>query len=123
MTSTGPTHIIYDFDNKPINITAPGSVSMFTYDGNGTRVKKIARSTTIYIGKLYECNSSTCVKYIYAGGARIAQEIAGTPSSIVYYHPDHLGSTSAMSDVTGAKIEDVQYFPFGETRLGTSWGR
>jgi RHS repeat-associated protein len=35
---------------------------------------------------------------------------------IVYYHQDHLGSSSAITDATGALIEEAAYYPFGATR-------
>lgn len=32
-----------------------------------------------------------------------------------YYHPDHLGSTSYVTDVDGEIFQQLEYFPFGET--------
>ncbi|WP_175580981.1 RHS repeat domain-containing protein [Marivivens donghaensis] len=32
-----------------------------------------------------------------------------------YYHPDHLGSTSYVTDVDGEIFQHLEYFPFGET--------
>ena len=32
-----------------------------------------------------------------------------------YYHPDHLGSTSYVTDEDGLLYEHIEYFPFGET--------
>jgi hypothetical protein len=34
---------------------------------------------------------------------------------LYYFHPDHLGSTSYVTDDKGAVYEHLQYFPFGET--------
>ncbi|ACY15442.1 SpvB/TcaC N-terminal domain-containing protein [Haliangium ochraceum] len=34
---------------------------------------------------------------------------------LYFYHPDHIGSTSFVTDVDGALYEHVQYFPSGET--------
>jgi RHS repeat-associated protein len=34
---------------------------------------------------------------------------------LYFYHPDHLGSTSYVTDNLGEVFEHVQYFPFGET--------
>ena len=34
---------------------------------------------------------------------------------LYYYHPDHLGSTSYVTDHKGEVYEHLQYFPFGET--------
>ena len=57
-----------------------------------------------------------------AGGAA-ATEVQGqksftgeAPGEFLYfYHPDHLGSTSYVTDDKGAIYEHLQYFPFGET--------
>lgn len=119
MTFDGTRTINYNYDNRPQSITVGGVTTTFVYDGSGERVKKITQNgTTIYVGKHYECKDGICVKYIFAGNTRIAHKISGT-SKIVYFHQDHLGSTNAISDELGKKIEDIQYFPFGETRFDT----
>jgi RHS repeat-associated protein len=41
-----------------------------------------------------------------------------------FYHPDHLGSASWITDSSGKAIQHLQYLPFGETRVDqrkTSW--
>ena len=117
MTSDGAKTIQYNCDNMPVSITSGGITTSIVYDGGNSRVKKTYGSgtATTYIGKLYECNGTTCAKYIFANGQKIAHKV-GT-SDIVYYHPDHLGSTSAVSNTSGVKVEDAQYYPFGEKRL------
>ncbi len=35
---------------------------------------------------------------------------------ISYYHRDHLGSSSVMSDAAGALLEETAFYPFGEAR-------
>ncbi|WP_146131014.1 RHS repeat-associated core domain-containing protein [Marinilabilia salmonicolor] len=32
-----------------------------------------------------------------------------------YYHPDHLGSSSYITDISGEVYQHMEYFPFGET--------
>jgi len=32
-----------------------------------------------------------------------------------FYHPDHLGSSSYVTDIDGEIFQHVEYFPFGET--------
>ncbi len=69
------------------------------YDASGNRVKKVTpTSTTIYIGQLYECTGGVCTKYIFGGSERIA-EIENT--NTYYYHTDHLGSSSVITDQNG----------------------
>ncbi len=42
-----------------------------------------------------------------------------------YYHPDHLGSSNYVTDVSGEVYQHMEYFPFGETfveeRTGTEY--
>ncbi|WP_148415691.1 RHS repeat domain-containing protein [Noviherbaspirillum massiliense] len=44
---------------------------------------------------------------------------AGTATNqdnfLYFYHPDHLGSSSYVTDVSGRPYEHLEYFPFGET--------
>jgi len=34
---------------------------------------------------------------------------------LYYYHPDHLGSSSYVTDANAERYEHIEYFPFGET--------
>ncbi|MGH8550392.1 MAG: RHS repeat-associated core domain-containing protein [Methylococcales bacterium] len=38
---------------------------------------------------------------------------------VYYYHPDHLGSMSVVTDTNGNRVGDLAYYPFGETRVQT----
>ena len=107
--------ITYDYDNRPSSIVYNGGTASFVYDFAGDRVKKITASgTDIYIGKLYRCNNGDCTKYIFGGGTRIA---AKNPTrGTHYYHGDHLGSASVVTDSAGNKVQDIYYYPYGETR-------
>jgi RHS repeat-associated protein len=105
--------ITYDYDNRP---AATGTTS-FVYDSSGQRVKKITPGTTItYVGKHYECTNGVCKKYVFAGSQRVAVK---TNTGTWYYHPDHLGSSSIVTDNTGNKSEEIYYYPFGGTRTDT----
>jgi RHS repeat-associated protein len=106
--------LTYDYDNRPTHITANGVTVDSVYDANGQRVKKTASgSTTVYIGQTYECTSGQCTKYIISGTQIIAQiSAAGT----YFYHSDHLGSSSIITNASGSKAEDIFYYPYGETQ-------
>ncbi len=68
------------------------------------------------IGKHYECTNGVCKKYVFAGAQRVAVK---TNTDAWYYHPDHLGSSSIVTDSTGNKSEEIYYYPFGGTRQDT----
>ena len=101
--------IAYDYNNKPTSI---GSTA-FVYDYSGHRVKK---NGTVYIGKLYECAGGSCVKYIFAGSTRIASK---SSTATYYYHTDHLGSSSVITDAIGNKAQETYYYPYGEIRYNS----
>ncbi|MDO8444576.1 MAG: hypothetical protein Q7T53_00475 [Deltaproteobacteria bacterium] len=64
-----------------MTIIKDSTTTTFYYDGNGERVRKTSGSTTTtYIGTLYECNGSTCYKYIFANGQRIARKVIASPN-------------------------------------------
>lgn len=111
ITNDGIRSFIYNADNMPTTVNS----TSFSYNGNGTRVRKVSGGkTTDYIDKYYECTNGTCSKFIFAGNIRVAINTNGVK---LYYHPDHLGSSSIITNASGGKEERVAYYPFGSTRL------
>lgn len=109
MTGGEARTFAWDYDNRPTSINGVAMV----YDYQGQRTKK---GSTKYIGKLYECTGSTCTLHIMAGRNRIAKK---TGTTVNFYRPDHLGSSSIVTDGTGNKVEEVNYYPYGATRTDT----
>ncbi len=112
--------ILYNYDNMPAYVNYNGTTTQLVYDGQGNRVKKIAGTTnTVYIGTFYEVVNSgaSCYKYIFAGGTRIARKNA---SATHYYHQDHLGSSSVVTNSSGNNVEEVHYLPFGSAWSDTN---
>jgi RHS repeat-associated protein len=87
----------------------------FYYDGEGVRVKKhvLGGSQTYYIGAHFEIKDGVATKYIFAGSLRIAM-IKG--AAVNYFHKDHLGSSTVMTDSDGELIESTEFMPFGAAR-------
>jgi RHS repeat-associated protein len=114
----------WDVENRLTEVKKNGNtVATFTYDGNGVRVKKVeGGETTVHIGNHYEKNLTTgrIVKYYYFGGQRVAMRDKPVGSNVVYWiHGDHLGSTSLMTNASGAKYGDaLRYYPYGDIRSG-----
>jgi RHS repeat-associated protein len=84
----------------------------------GPGLQSIGTLTTNFIGKLYVCEGTSCAKLIFVGGQRIAIKQVGSGSTS-YFHPEHLGSTSVLTNGSGVKEEDVVYYPYGETFTNT----
>ena len=129
VTMTDPTGFFgysgsYTAENRLSSLTTTyGGVpttATFVYDGDGGRVKKTEGTTTTrYISKLYECDNTNCSRFIWAGSTRIAT-IAVNTGATQYWHGDHLGSSSVITDSTGAKVQTLAYYPFGDLRTNQS---
>jgi RHS repeat-associated protein len=50
-------------------------------------------------------------------GRRVA--LKRSTGEVNYYSEDHLGSTTIVTDATGAKVEEIYYYPYGGTRSDT----
>jgi RHS repeat-associated protein len=118
LLSDGTRTFTYDYLNRPDIIKVKGGATVsFTYDGNGRRVKKVVdKTTTVYVGRLYECTNGTCTGHVWAGDKRIASIAAD--STVRYYHADILDSTRAVTDQNGALAEPIYYAPYGESPTG-----
>ncbi len=91
----------------------PNRITQFVYDGDGGRVKQTdASGTTVFLGDVVEIDPAGAhTRYIFAGNQRIAARVGSTYR---YYHSDHLGSTSIVTDDAGAIIERAEYAPYGK---------
>ena len=127
MASGAGRTISYDVENRPVTVTLNGTTTTMVYDGDGGRVKKTVDdgsniTTTTYIGKLYVCEGTaptqSCARLIFSGDQRIAMKQVDT-GKVSYFHADHLGSTSVLTNANGAIEEDLVYYPFGETFINT----
>jgi YD repeat-containing protein len=114
----------YDEENRLKQMTETnGSVTTYTYDGDGHRAKKVVTSggtttTTLYIGNWYEkiVPSGDVTKYYYFGAQRIGVR---TPTAFYYLHTDPLGSIAVTTNTSQVIKGTLNYFPFGGTRVST----
>ncbi|MBN2004448.1 MAG: RHS repeat protein [Anaerolineae bacterium] len=110
--------LTYDAENRLTAVSGATSAS-FVYDGDGARVKTVMGGvTTTYVGNYFEWtgNTSTMVKYYYAGSQRVAMRKGST---LTYLLGDHLGSTS-KTYVNSTTTTEQRYHPWGGTRYGSS---
>jgi RHS repeat-associated protein len=90
----------------------------YLYDHEGNRIlKNISGETTYYIydNLIRTTNSSGGYDtlYYYHGGTLIGKNDINN-SELSYYHPDHLGSTTLITNSSGDVVEETNYKPFGE---------
>jgi hypothetical protein len=74
-------------------------------------------TTTYYVGNHFEWTGSTTsmIKYYYAGSQRVAMR-KGNPGTVSFLLGDHLGSTSLTANSSGARVAELRYKPWGESR-------
>jgi RHS repeat-associated protein len=123
--------MIWDEDNRLQEVKDSGrQVARFKYDADTNRVvKRGERGETLYVNPWYVAALGRNSKHIFAGKTRIITKLETFPTSEgygtgvqnlreifqYYYHPDHLGSTSYATDISGEVYQHLEYFPFGET--------
>ncbi len=129
MTSDKDRAITYTSFNKPNLITKGTNSHAFYYSGDHTRFKQVtAKGQTLYLSARYDAGThferetengvSKDVHYIYAGGSLIGTYtvLASDIRETRYFHTDHLGSISVITDETGTVRERLSYGPFGKRR-------
>jgi len=128
----GRTLTWMSFD-MPSNVTKGGASLDWLYDSEHGRVRETyklngaVQRTTTYLnpgagaGLYYEEeNGAAGLKqkhYISAGGSTVAMvTFNGSSWNTQYWHKDHLGSTSVVTNEAGAVLERLDYEPFGKRR-------
>ncbi len=124
LATQGSSAYTYDAENRLKTRTVSGGTVTYTYDANGTMVKRTnADGTwTVYVGGVYEKNSDgSTVKYYAALGKAVAMRRtpAAGASTLYYTLSDHLGSTSVITDTSGAVVASQKYWPYGATRTAS----
>jgi RHS repeat-associated protein len=102
-------------------------ISEYFYDHEGNRIRKVVynvsgdgnNESTYYLNtrpadfiQVVNTNGSIINEtYIYLQDKLIAK--IDTQGKKFFYHPDHLGSTSLVTNESGAVVEDLLYLPYG----------
>ena len=117
----------YDGLNQLVKVSDLNNIILeeYTYNHNGKRIKKVEYldsdvRITYYPNKnlVRVVNSSGTYDYIYVyddNGVLLAKKDYN--GDLFYHHPDHLGSTSLVSN-NGGFVEKTTYLPFGEVWEG-----
>lgn len=105
----------FNAENMPEQVThtSSGTVS-FLYDGGNKRARKEGPTgITYYLSNEFEITNGLATRYIFAGNLRIAKV---TSANTTYFHKDHLGSSTVMTDSSGTVLETDGYLPYGIQR-------
>jgi len=114
--------------NKPASITQGARTISFVDDTEHQRFKQVTpEGTTLYIagfGVLAEVTNPGQVAqkwtdYLAVGNAKVGMRVLQTVSETLttrYFHTDHLGSISVISDENGLVVERLSYDAWGKRR-------
>lgn len=117
----------YNSYNKPSSITQGTRTVSFAHDTEQQRFRQVApEGTTLYFGGLSiyaelftkTNGSSEWHDYLTVGSAKVGLRIDRSDEtvSLRYFHTDHLGSISVISDENGAVVERLSYDAWGKRR-------
>ncbi|HTO60929.1 MAG TPA: RHS repeat-associated core domain-containing protein, partial [Bradyrhizobium sp.] len=121
--------IVYTSYNKPLSITQGARTISFLDDTDHQRFKQVTpEGTTLYIaafGLLAEVNnpgttSARWTDYLAVGDAMVGMrvlQVASETLSTRYFHSDHLGSISVITDEHGVVLERLSYDAWGKRRF------
>ena len=105
----------------------------YWYDHEGNRIKKIEfrggnildNETTYYPFKEWvQVRNSSGVfnyTYYYMNDKLVAHK--APDGKKYFYHPDHLGSTTLITNESGSVVEDIAYLPYGVVYSGPTASR
>ncbi|CAN97153.1 RhsA protein precursor [Sorangium cellulosum So ce56] len=119
-------------ENRVTRVTQNGQVlSRMLYDGDGERRVHLhhvsgEEETAYHDQHLTLRDGRFVTKHIYAGQTRIASKMDPDwfrDPPTLYYHPDHLGSTSFASNNEQTLTQRDEYFPSGELWIDASDSR
>jgi len=101
-------------------------ISEYSYDSEGSRIKKIEvldngeNQTTYYVSENFVqiVNSSGVFNFTYYYDETNLVAEKNSEGEMRYYHPDHLGSTTLITNEAGEVVEETYYMPYGDVIEG-----
>jgi RHS repeat-associated protein len=121
--------IVFTSYNKPASITQGARTISFLDDSEHQRFAQITpEGTTLYIaafGVLEEVQnpgttSQKWTDYLSVGNAKVGMRVLQAASETLstrYFHTDHLGSISVITDENGLVVERLSYDAWGKRRF------
>ena len=120
--------IVYTSYNKPASITQGTRTVSFLDDTEHQRFKQVTpEGSTLYIaafGALAElqnpgASGQKWTEYLAVGNAKVGMRVLQTASATLstrYFHTDHLGSISVITDENGNVVERLSFDAWGKRR-------
>jgi RHS repeat-associated protein len=121
----GTTEYIWDFENRLRQVSLPGSRTVsYRYDALGRRISRAAgtgvSTNFVYDGQdvMKDLNSDgSAIDYLNGPGTDNKLRLIDSrqTSAPLYFQPDHLGSTAALTNSIGAVAGRISYDAFGNS--------
>jgi RHS repeat-associated protein len=111
-------NLAYDEENRLRQVNSV----FYLYNDGGERVRKLTLAgETVWIDDIYEREPGRTLCHVQAGGRRIVT-FSADGSEFYYYHSDHLGSSSLITDQDGTLVrQQYGYRAFGSERFALSF--
>ena len=125
---------VYTWNERNLLVSSVDSTysTAYVYGQDGQRSNKYTQnSETLYFNKMWTLHTDSgnniyggqSSKHIYLGESRIVTKLnSGTSPTYqeeyykqYFYHSDHLGSASLVSDYKGDEYQRIEYTPYGES--------
>ncbi len=121
LTANGTLTNTWNYKDQLTQAVVSSVTSTYTYDQSGERASSSnGTTTTVYPNDFYNTNGTKKTKQIYAADRLVATiETVSSTVTPYYDHTDYLGSTNVVSDSTGAQVELLDYYPFGNQRISS----
>jgi len=117
----GTTQLVWDFENRLTNVVTPSAGSVtYKYDALGRRIQRTpsngASTNFSYDGAdVVRDKNSDATTIDYLNGPGIDNKIWQKGATQYFFSQDHLGSTTALTNTSGALIEREAYDAYGNT--------
>jgi hypothetical protein len=123
MTAGNGLTVSYASYNKPASITRGTTTIGFSHDPEHQRFQQTAPGgTTLYLGGAEKFTGSggavRWTNYLMSAGGLVGMHVENSDetTSTRYFHKDHLGSASVITDETGAVVERLSFDAWGKRR-------
>lgn len=125
---SGTRNFSWDSDNRLKQVSLPSGLTVnYKYDAIGRRIQRTtsagADERYVYDGHnvLLDLNSSLAVTTSYLNGPGVDNHLrqTNTTTGVSYFLTDHLGSSAALTNSTGAIVETLNYDSFGNNSGST----
>ena len=136
LIQAGGWSYMWDYLNRMLASGYNNSTTTYAYDPSGARVLQTSTTSTTYYpdGTTHSrrrnrqrirtrpppITSGTATRSWRRSTRRLYNGTATGSPITRYIHPDHLGSTNAVTDQNGSLVQLLDYYPYGATRIATS---